>query len=117
MLLLTLTGISPLNGDSDTDNNTAWTLSAAARFSRSDWLYIATNGRDGTPPPGNLSVMFPWAGQLISRNGWQAGSQWSWFKVGPFGASVLGSWVGERRLFHHYLFLSASAWFYPRSKY
>lgn len=84
------TGISPLNGDSDTDNNTNRVLSAAARFSRPDWLYIATNGKNGTQPPGNLSVMFPWAGQLISRNGWAAGSQWSWFKVGPFGSSSHG---------------------------
>jgi hypothetical protein len=65
-------GISPLNGDSDTDNNTGRVLSAAARFSRPDWLYIATNGRNGTQPPGNVSTMFPWAGQLISRNGWAA---------------------------------------------
>ena len=30
------------------------------------------------------------------------------------GAPVLGSWVGERRLFHHYLFLSASRVVLPK---
>ena len=30
------------------------------------------------------------------------------------GASVLGYWVGERRIFHHYLFLSASRMVLPQ---
>jgi hypothetical protein len=83
-------GISPLNGDSDTDSNTGRVLSGAARFSRPDWLYIASNGRNGTLPAGNFSAMFPWAGQLISRNGWGVADQWSFFKAGPFGSSSHG---------------------------
>lgn len=89
-LSLDPSGISPLNGDADTDNNTEGILAAAATFNRSDWLYIASHGHEGVSPEGNYSAMFPWAGQLVSRSGWEEDAQWSWFDVGPFGSSGHG---------------------------
>ena len=83
-------GVSPLNGDADTDNNSAAVLGAAQTFHRPDWQYIASNGRHGTRPEGNYSRVFPWAGQLVSRSGWDAHAQWSWFDLGPFGSSGHG---------------------------
>lgn len=89
-LSLDPSGVSPLNGDADTDNNTEGVLEAAATFNRSDWLYIASHGHEGVSPKGNYSAMFPWAGQLVSRSGWEVDAQWSWFDVGPFGSSGHG---------------------------
>ena len=80
-------GISARNGDSDTTNNVDNVLYGANVFNRSDWVYIVTNGANGTAPAGPPSAMFEWAGQFISRSGWGAGAQWSWFDVGPFGSS------------------------------
>merc|ERR1719331_1317894 len=34
--------------------------------------------------------MFEWAGQLVSRSGWDRHAHWSWFDVGPFGSSGHG---------------------------
>lgn len=89
-LSLDPSGVSPLNGDADTDNNTEGVLEAATTFNRSDWLYIASHGHDGVSPKSNFSAMFPWAGQLVSRSGWEVDAQWSWFDVGPFGSSGHG---------------------------
>jgi hypothetical protein len=61
-------GLAPLNGDSDTDNNSALVLQAATDFSRRDWLFIATHGQNGTKPAGNASVIFPWAGQVMGSS-------------------------------------------------
>ena len=83
-------GDSPLNGDSDSSNETGTVLEAAAEFSRPDWLYIATHGKNGTMPLGSASTMFPWSGQLISRSGWELDAEWSFFRAGPFGSSTHG---------------------------
>jgi len=83
-------GFSPLNSDSDTLNNAGFVSDAAADFGRPDWVYIATNGGNGTEPVGPPSAIFPWAGQLVSRSGWARDAQWSWFDVGPRGSSSHG---------------------------
>ena len=83
-------GISPLNGDSDCTNNSHYIAAAATAFARTDWLFIVTNGDNGTRPVGPPSRMFEWAGQLVSRSGWERDAHWSWFDVGPFGSSGHG---------------------------
>ena len=83
-------GIAPLNGDADTENNTDYVAYGAQTFNRTDWMYITTGGANGTRPAGPPSAMFSWAGQMISRSGWDRGAQWSWFDVGPFGSSSHG---------------------------
>ena len=80
-------GIAPRNGDSDTKDDVDLVLDGADVFHRPDWVYIVTNGANGTLPVGPPSAMFEWAGQLVSRGGWGAGAQWSWFDIGPFGSS------------------------------
>ncbi len=78
-------GYAPLNNDSDLDYNRDRVLAAATIFSRPDWAYIASNGRDGEKPSYGPSVMFPWAGQMIIRSGWDANAVWAFFDLGPWG--------------------------------
>lgn len=79
-------GYGLLNNDSDRDFNRTRVISAAATYGRDDWLFIASNGREGQLPKGNPSVLFPWAGHLIMRSGYDAEAQWAFFDVGPWGS-------------------------------
>ena len=78
-------GHQPLNNDSDQEDVRPRVLRAADRFDRDDWVYIATNGEEGTRPEGLPTVVFPWAGLHIMRNGWEKNSHWGYFKTGPYG--------------------------------
>ena len=82
-------GYGPLNNDSNLDHTRPEIRAAADEFERKDWKYIATNGAEGTAPDGLPSVVFPWAGQVIMRNGWGADSHWAFFDAGPLGT---GHW-------------------------
>lgn len=78
-------GHGVLNNDSNLDYNRPKLLRMWERFGRPDWAYVATNGVEGDRPDGLPSRVFPWAGQLISRSGWDADAHWSFFDVGPWG--------------------------------
>jgi len=77
-------GANPLNNDSDRTDYRARVAAAAATYQRPDWLYIATNGERGIAPA-HPSVVFPWAGQVVMRGGWDARAQWAFFDIGPWG--------------------------------
>jgi hypothetical protein len=47
---------------------------------------MASNGHSGIPPVEGPSFFYPWAGQLISRSGYDVDAQWSFFDVGPWGS-------------------------------
>lgn len=83
------TGYGPLNNDSNLDFTRREVLARVDIFDRPDWAYIATNGQEGEPPEGPPSVVFPWAGQVIMRSGWDADAHWAFFDVGPLG---IGHW-------------------------
>jgi len=55
-------------------------------FSRSDWLYVATSGRQGRRPA-DLSRAFPYAGHYVMRTGWDRDALWAVVDAGPFGAA------------------------------
>lgn len=78
-------GTNPLNNDSDLRNYQDKIAKAAADFDRSDWLYSARNGKEGTKPKAT-SVLFPYAGQAIMRSGWDSDAHWSFFDIGPWGS-------------------------------
>ena len=78
-------GHGVLNNDSNLDYNRPKLLRMYERFGRQDWAFIASNGQRGEEPDGLPSRMFPWAGQLISRSGWNADAHWSVFDIGPWG--------------------------------
>ncbi len=59
--------------------------SRAQTYERADWLYIYANGREGVEPERGPSVVYPWSGRVISRNGWHRQAQWSVFDIGPWG--------------------------------
>lgn len=74
-----------LNNDSDLNDERNLITRESEEMNRSDWKYIASNGKEGKKPAGTPSVFFPWAGHMFMRNGWDANSQWSFFDVGPWG--------------------------------
>ena len=78
----------PRNGDSDLCGS-GYNESAAEYFGRPDWTWIATHGRAGVAPalPNGPSAMFPWAGQLAIRSGFETAATWAFFDVGPYGSS------------------------------
>ena len=79
-------GYGLLNNDGDLDYTRDEIKSAAQKYNRKDWEYIATNGESGVQPEKGPSFIFPWAGQLISRSGYDADAQWSFFDIGPWGS-------------------------------
>ena len=78
-------GFGLLNNDADLVNNREQVLKAASDYHRPDWQYIATNGKTGKKPESGPSVIFPWAGQLIMRSGFDHDAQWAFFDIGPWG--------------------------------
>lgn len=77
-------GSAPLNNDSDRDEIRSPIREAAQLYDRSDWLYIASNGQEGTQPT-SPSICFPWAGHIIMRSSWEKDAHWGFFDVGPHG--------------------------------
>ena len=51
---------------------------------RKDFQWIATNGKEGTPPD-HTSHFFPYAGQVAMRSGWESDALFLGFEAGPFG--------------------------------
>lgn len=80
-------GMNPLNNDSDRSDYRGRLLGAAKTYGRPDWAYIASQGAKGSAPTGVPSLVFPWAGQVIMRSGWQAKAQYAFFDAGPWGIS------------------------------
>ncbi len=63
-------------------------LKRAAEFfpERDDFLWAASGGRQGTPPPGAVASRFlPYAGFAVMRTGWSDDSTCVVFDVGPLG--------------------------------
>jgi hypothetical protein len=80
-------GTVPETNDSDRINIREKVKAAAKVHNRPDWAYIASNGKEGNVPRLGPSMTFPWAGQAVMRNGWDADAQWSFFDAGPFGVA------------------------------
>ena len=51
---------------------------------RKDFQWIGTNGEEGTPPD-HTSHLFPYAGQVVMRSGWEREALFLGFEAGPFG--------------------------------
>ncbi len=75
-----------LNNDGDRGSDRESLLEAAKKYSQPEWAFLASNGQSGEDPKQGPSYFFPWAGQLISRNGYDADAHWSFFDVGPWGS-------------------------------
>jgi hypothetical protein len=86
-------GCLPRNGDSDICGS-GYSEAATLYFNRSDWMYIHSNGKNGTIPISNSttgpSVAFPWAGQIVMRSDYSESATWAFFDVGPYGSSIHG---------------------------
>lgn len=79
-------GNGVMNNDSDLDFNRPRVLEAAQKYGRTDWEYLASNGDSGIKPEQNSSLIFPWAGQVVSRNNFSESAHWSFFDIGPWGS-------------------------------
>ncbi len=80
-------GTAPQNNDSDIRNLRDMLTHAANVHDRPDWVYIASNGRDGRKPRIGPSLTFPWAGHTVMRSGWESNALWSFFDAGPAGVA------------------------------
>lgn len=78
-------GYGILNNDSDRDYNRDRIRNVAEIYDRKDWQFIATKGEAGQKPD-KYSVFYPWAGQVIMRDGFGEKDQWSFFDIGPWGS-------------------------------
>lgn len=76
-----------VNNDADADFVRDKLAVLATQFGREDWRYIASTGAAGRPPAGPPSSYYPYAGQLVSRSGWDDDAAWSYFDAGPWGIS------------------------------
>ena len=79
-------GFRILNNDGDRGSDRELLLQAAKKYNKPEWAYLASNGKTGTKPVQGPSYFFPWAGQLISRSGYDADAHWSFFDIGPWGS-------------------------------
>lgn len=79
-------GYRILNNDGDRGSDRELLVKAAEKYHKPAWAYLATNGQQGTLPAQGPSYFFPWAGQLISRSGYDAEAHWSFFDIGPWGS-------------------------------
>lgn len=75
-----------LNNDGDKGSDRELILKGAKKYNKPDWEYISTNGKSGIKPKDGPSYFYPWAGQLISRSGFDEAAQWSFFDIGPWGS-------------------------------
>lgn len=75
-----------LNNDGDRGSDRSLIMEGAAKFGKPSWAYIASNGQEGSVPSDGPSYFFPWAGQLISRSGFDSLAHWSFFDIGPWGS-------------------------------
>ena len=64
---------------------TATLRKGAELFGRSDFLYVATNEREGRLPT-DTSHAFTWAGYYVMRSGYDREARYLLFDAGPFGA-------------------------------
>ena len=78
-------GHQPLNNDSDREDLRPRVLTAAEKFDRQDWKFIATNGAEGATPAIGPSLTFEHGGMALFRSGWNVLSDWSLFDIGPYG--------------------------------
>jgi hypothetical protein len=79
-------GCGILNNDADRNNNVDKLKLASVKFNRPDWKFTASNEAEGSKPENGPSFIFPWAGQLISRNNYLKDAHWSFFDIGPWGS-------------------------------
>jgi hypothetical protein len=79
-------GYRILNNDGDRGSDRNRILAGAKKFKQPEWEYIAANGKSGIQPLKGPSYFYPWAGQLISRSGYDADAHWSFFDIGPWGS-------------------------------
>ena len=79
-------GFRILNNDGDLGSDRDRILKGAQIYGQPEWEYIITNGKAGTEPTDGPSYFFPWAGQMISRSGYDADAHWSFFDIGPWGS-------------------------------
>lgn len=80
------TGYGILNNDGDLDYNRSRLLAAADKYEYPEWQSVVSHESAAAKTMGGTSFFFPWAGQLISRSGYDAYDQWSFFDIGPWGS-------------------------------
>jgi len=79
-------GTVPAFSDSTSPSVLAVLQQGAERFNRPDFRYVATSGKDGTPPA-ETSHYLPYAGNAVMRSGWDEEALYLCFDGGPLGTN------------------------------
>ncbi len=75
----------PMWGDAWPGSTSGALRSGARRFGRPDYLWVATAGKQGTPPP-HLSYAFPYAGYHVMRSDWlDSDARYLCLDICPYG--------------------------------
>lgn len=78
-------GTLPIWGDSNHPTRPDFLERGAKMYNRPDFLYVYSNGKEGTPPK-QVSYAFPDSGYYYMRNNWKPDSNYMGFRCGPFGS-------------------------------
>jgi len=86
LLLTTPDRSTPRVNDTPNTQDVARIMETAVELfpNRPDFLWAATDGREGTPPS-VVSHAFPYAGYCVMRSGWETDANMLCFDVGPAG--------------------------------
>ncbi len=85
MYMMRPDGRLPLLNDSDTADIRPQLRAAGERFGRQDFVFAATNGREGTPPA-DTSHRFPWVRRAVMRSGWDEHAFYGFLETAPCGS-------------------------------
>ncbi|MBM3476046.1 MAG: hypothetical protein FJX75_22480 [Armatimonadetes bacterium] len=78
-------GSLPLWGDANPPTTPDALKGAAALFSRDDFRFVGTRGKEGKPPE-KTSIGFPDGGFYYMRSGWEPDAQYMAIRCGPHGS-------------------------------
>ncbi len=78
-------GYGLLNNDSDKEYVRDIIKQAAGRYGNQKMMYAGSAEKDGSWPREQMSVVLPWCGQAIFRDGFKETSNWLCFEIGPWG--------------------------------
>ncbi|SFT12623.1 Heparinase II/III-like protein [Zhouia amylolytica] len=78
-------GYGVLNNDSDLDYNFERLEKANQKYDIPNWKHLHKHTDKYISNPDEVSFIFPWAGQFISRNHYGIDAHWSFFDIGPWG--------------------------------
>ena len=85
MYMLRPDGQFPQLNDGESRDYSPQLAAKGRHYGRQDFIYVATNGREGTPPA-DTSHRFPWIKRAFMRGGWDEDALYAFLETAPLGA-------------------------------